>query len=394
MADVAIVGAGVMGASIAFHLVERGLHPIVLDRGGPLAGSTPRSAGIVIGHGAIPVDLSLAQESLTTYFERWGDRVGGGCGFTRTGSAILVGREDLDSLRGNVAMLKEHGDTDIEVLTPDDLAAVEPEFSTEGIAGAAYESRGGYADPTAATLGFLAAATRDGAATVSRGEVVAVLERRGRVVGVQTTDGPVESPVVVLACGAWSVPLAETVGLVLPIRPSRIHVTLFQRPYNLLSHLTMSDIVNNIYGRPTADRCTLVGLEAPHREWLTDPDDFKDEPDPPLIHDLARRLARRIPKLVDAPYRLGRTGVLDMTPDGHAILGPEGPSGLFVAVGWSGSGFGKAPAVGAEMARWITDGAAERPDLRTYDLARFDAGRHLIGQHEYSSRDQRLGSRP
>nr|MBA3792384.1 FAD-dependent oxidoreductase [Rubrobacter sp.] len=87
--------------------------------------------------------------------------------------------------------------------------------------------------------------------------------------------------------------------------------------------------------------------------------------------------------LEGAPYRSGRSGVLDVTPDGRPILGPEGPDGLFLAAGWSGTGFKKAPAIGAEVARWVVDGAPERPELQNYDLRRFEEGRFIRGDYEH-----------
>ena len=75
-----------------------------------------------------------------------------------------------------------------------------------------------------------------------------------------------------------------------------------------------------------------------------------------------------------------------MTPDGRPLLGPAGPHGLFLAVGWSGTGFKKAPAVGAELARWISDGAPKRPELESYDLTRFEEGAPVLGEHEYAAR--------
>jgi glycine/D-amino acid oxidase-like deaminating enzyme len=89
--------------------------------------------------------------------------------------------------------------------------------------------------------------------------------------------------------------------------------------------------------------------------------------------------------LAAAPYRSGRSGTLDMTPDGRPILGPADPEGLFLTVGWSGTGFKKAPAAGAEVARWISDGAPKRPELESYASTRFEEGILIRGEHEYAT---------
>src|SRR5215203_7283127 len=103
--DVAVIGAGVVGASVAFHLAECGAKTLVLDREGPAAGSTARSGALIRAHYPTALEADLAWESLTDYFELWGERVGGGCGFTQTGFAFLAGSEDSSAVKSNVAML-------------------------------------------------------------------------------------------------------------------------------------------------------------------------------------------------------------------------------------------------------------------------------------------------
>ena len=232
-------------------------------------------------------------------------------------------------------------------------------------------------------MGFLRAAEALGA-WFERSEATALLERGDRIQGVQTREGPVEAGAVVLAAGAWSVPLAGSVGLDLRIRPARVKVALFERPYDLPTHLTLIDSIEGFYARPAAERATLVGSRS-SLEWIDDPDEPTPAPDPTFAEGVSRMLGRRIPALTDAPYRSGRSGVLDMTPDGRPILGPEGPEILYLAAGWSGTGFKKAPAVGAELARWILAGAPKRPALRDYNLGRFEEGALIRGEHEFGA---------
>ncbi len=190
---------------------------------------------------------------------------------------------------------------------------------------------------------------------------------------------------MVLAAGVWAVALAAGVGLELPIRPARVQVSLFERPYTLATHLTLIDSVLGFYARPAAERATLVGLRD-RFSHLADLDEWDPEPDPDLPGAAADLLGRRVPILLDAPYRSGRAGVLDMTPDGRPVLGPEGPEGLYLAAGWSGTGFKKAPAVGAELAAWILEGGSPRTALRAYNLDRFRTGNLIFGEYESSIR--------
>jgi sarcosine oxidase subunit beta len=381
-ADAIVVGAGVVGASVAFHLAERGVDTLVLDRDGPAAGSTARSGALIRAHYPTALEADLAWESLTDYFEPWGERVGGDCGFTRTGFAYLVGEENVEALQRNVALQRGVG-VETELVGPEELGEIDPALRTVGVALAAFEPRGGYADPAATAVGFLRAAQARGA-RFERRRATAFLEHGDRIRGVQTDRGSLEAEAVVLAAGAWSVSLTGSVGLDLPIRPARVRVALFERPYELPTHLTLIDTTQGFYARPAAERATLVGSRD-SLEWLQSPDEPTPEPGGPFVEGASRRLGWRIPALAHAPYRSGRSGILDMTPDGRPILGPAGPEGLFLAVGWSGTGFKKAPAVGAEVARWISDGAPKRPALESYDLTRFEEGAPIRGEHEYAA---------
>ena len=380
-AEVVVVGAGVVGASVAFHLAERGIETLVIDRDGPAAGSTARSGALIRAHYSTSLEVDLAWESLTDYFEPWGERVGGGCGFTRSGFAYLVGAENVEALRHNVALQRKVG-VETGLVSPDELREIEPALRTEGVALAAYEPRGGYADPAATAVGFLRAAEALGA-SFERRRATALVVRGDRLRGVRTDADTLEAKTVVLAAGAWSVPLATSVGLDLPIRPAWVRVAIFERPYELPTHLTIIDTTEGFYARPAAEHATLVGSRD-SLEWTSDPDAPTPEPEGAFVAEVLRRLALRLPALAGAPYRSGRSGILDMTPDGRPLLGPAGPDGLYLAAGWSGTGFKKAPAVGAEVARWISDGTPKRPGLEAYNLSRFAGGALIRGEHEYA----------
>lgn len=373
-----MVGAGVVGASVAFHLAERGIDTLVVDREGPAAGATPRSGALIRCHYPTSLEADLAWESLTEYFEPWNERVGGGCGFTRTGFAYLAAEDRIEALKHNVKLQREV-DVDTELIAPDELRDLDPSLNLEGIALAAYEPRGGYADPAATTVGFLEAARRLGARFEKR-RVTGLRVRGDRLTGVDTGDGPLEADVVVLAAGAWSGPVAASAGLDLPIRPVRVRVALFGRPYALARHLTIIDSASGFYARPAAEQSTLIGLRDRY-EWLDDPNEL-DEPDPGFAEEAGTLLGRRIPSMRGAPYRSERAGVLDMTPDGRPVLGPAGPDGLFLATGWSGTGFKKAPAAGYELARWISEGSPRREELETYSPDRFARGDLIFGEYE------------
>ena len=180
----------------------------------------------------------------------------------------------------NVALQRGVG-VETGLVAPDELGEIDPALRTEGVALAAYEPRGGYADPAATAVGFLRAA-RELGARFERRRVTALLEHRGRIRGVQTDGGPMRAETVVLAAGAWSVPLAGSVGLVLPVRPARVRVALLERPYELPTHLALIDTTAGFYARPAAERATLVGSRD-SLEWLPSSDEPTPEPDSAFV---------------------------------------------------------------------------------------------------------------
>lgn len=123
MPEAVVVGAGVVGASVAFHLAERGVETLVLDREGLAAGSTSRSGALIRCHYPTALEADLARESLADYFEPWHERVGGGCGFTRTGFAYLAGEDRVEALRHNVN-LQRSVNVETELVTPDELLSL------------------------------------------------------------------------------------------------------------------------------------------------------------------------------------------------------------------------------------------------------------------------------
>ncbi len=308
---------------MAFHLAEKGIDTLVVDREGPAAGSTARSGALIRAHYPTALGADLAWESLTGYFEPWGERVGGGCGFTRTGFAYLAGEDGVEALRHNVTLQRGVG-VETDLIGPEELRELDPTLRPAGVALAAYEPRGGYADPTATAVGFLSASLARGG-RFERRRVTSLRTRGSEVVGVQTERGPLDAPVVVLAAGAWSVPLAASVGLELPISPARVQVALFERPYSLPTHLTLIDSALGFYARPTAERATLVGARA-SLSWLDDPDVWDPELDLAFVEEAADLLSRRIPVLGGAPYRSGRGAGRD--PRRQAHLGAGGSGGV------------------------------------------------------------------
>jgi sarcosine oxidase subunit beta len=382
-AEVIVVGAGVQGASLAFHLARRGARVVILERETIGAGATGRSSGFVRMHYDLESDARLAWASFP-YFRDWQSMVGAGdCGFVRTGFLQVMPEALADNLRANVAMQQRVG-IPTGLVDRADIESLIPGILTDDIGAAAYEPESGYADPSGTAAGFLAAAREHGARLVQGCEVAAVEVDGDRVTGVATNRGRFVAPVVVDVGGAWAARLAASVGIIVPIEPWRHDTAFFGLPPGRKPDFPIViDEVNQVYFRPEVPDLMLVGLEAGN--------EIGGSPDRPLraaseraIEDMVQRVSARVPWIVDGTLRTdhgGQDGIT--TADQRPILGQAGPDGFYLACGFSGTGFKTAPAVGASLAELILDGQARTVDISGYSLDRFANGRLLVGEHPY-----------
>jgi sarcosine oxidase subunit beta len=380
-ADALIIGAGVHGASLAFHLAQRGLNPIVLERNFLAAGATGRSSGLVRMHYDLEPESRLAWASFQ-YFRNWAEMVGGECGFTRTGFVQLVGSAYADALRLNVVMHQRIGIPTL-LVTADDVRRLAPYLYTQDFEVAAFEPESGYADPTSTARAFLDAAKRDGARLVQDCRVSAIKAHGGRVQGVESNQGEFFAPLVINAAGAWAAQVGRMAGLDLPVDTWR-HDTLFvRRPAEIgPSHLTVIDDINDMYFRPETGGLTLVGLEDGNPLGES-PEGDTDHARPGFVERAVERICRRVPAMEQGSYLSAQGGYDGITPDQRAILGPAGPEGYYLCCGFSGTGFKIAPAVGACLVEWILDGRASTVDISPFRLGRFSEGEQLTGEHAY-----------
>lgn len=378
-ADVIIIGGGVQGASLAFHLAQRNVKALVLEKRFVAAGATGRSSGLVRMHYDNEVDARLAWESFQ-YFRNWRDRVGGECGFTRTGFIQIVSRGQEAALRANVAMHQRMGIPAL-VVAADDVRRLAPSFAVDDFTVAAYEPDSGYAMPSDTANALMAAARGRGARLAQECTVTGVTVAAGRVTGVQTSQGPFSAPVVVNAAGAWAGHINTLAGVELPLDTWR-HDTMFViRPAGMsLPHPTVIDFANEMYFRPEGG-LTLVGLEDGNPLGQS-PDSDADHAQPGFVQRAIERICRRVPALERASLHSAHGGFDGITPDQHPILGAAGPDGYYVDCGHSGTGFKTAPAVGLCMTELILDGAAKTVDITSLAPGRFGAGKTITGNYD------------
>jgi sarcosine oxidase subunit beta len=380
--DVIIIGAGVHGASLAFHLAHRGLKVLVLEKRFVAAGATGRSSGLVRMHYDVPQDTQLAWLSFQ-YFRDWKNRVGGECGFTRTGFLQLVAPEDVYLLKANVAMHRAIG-VPVDLIGADEVRKLAPSFLTDDIELAAYEPESGYAMPSDTAASLLNAARTRGAQLMQDCVVTGITVHAGKVRGVMTAHGEQAAPIVVNAAGPWAGALNGMVGLDLPLNTWRHDTMFIRRPQGFgPAHLTVIDAANEMYFRPEGD-LTLVGLEDGNPLGES-PDTDTDHARPGFVERGIERLSRRIPSIEHGSLHSAHGGYDGITPDQHPLLGAAGPEGFYLDCGFSGTGFKTAPAVGLCMSELILDGASKSVDLSVYMPDRFSRGKPIKGEHNYGA---------
>ena len=379
-ADVVVVGAGIHGASTAFHLAKRGASVAVVEARTAAAGATGRSSGLVRMHYDLAAESALAWLSFD-YFSNWAERVGGDCGFVRTGFVRIVGPQHEAALRANVADQVGLG-IQTCIVTAADIGEIAPAIVHDDFSVAAYEPGSGYADPSGACASFLAAARSHGARLLNGRPVEAIETDRGHVTGVRTAAGTIASGTVVIAAGAWSRTLAATAGIDLPVSAWHHDTGYVTRPAAIGSSLpTVIDDINELYLRVEGASLALVGLEDGNR--VDDRPDDDSPSDPAFIDHLVDRLCRRVPAFADAGYQGAHGGTDGISPDQRPIIGRSDVAGLILQTGMSGTGFKIAPAVGLGISELILDGTAHSADITPFDPGRFAAGRPLRGDHPY-----------
>src|SRR5689334_22519978 len=182
-AEIIIIGGGVMGASIAYHLARQKVGRVVLlERQALCSGTTARSGAIVRQHYSNDFSIRMAKESLHI-FQHFDEAIGGDCGFTTTGMLVVSDEQGEETLRANVALQQEQG-VNTRLITPNEIAEVAPGYSGDGATLACYEADTGVADPTATTYCFSQRAKDHGATIYERQAVIRILTQQGRVTGV------------------------------------------------------------------------------------------------------------------------------------------------------------------------------------------------------------------
>ena len=352
-ADIVVIGGGVHGASLAFHLAVADVgHVVLLEKRHIASGPTAQSGAMIraLFNTRTYVDLVVAS---TRMFENWDEIVGGDAGFVQQGFLRITNTLDTAAIGGDLELTREAGEP-FQMLTAEELSQLVPagEFQEAEI-GILFPT-GGYADPFRTTVELADAARRHGAESREGVQVTNIRGDGGCVTAVETDSGTIATPLVVNCAGSWSDRIAAMAGVQLPILIQPAPTCLFRRPDSMTTiGPILSDGVNQVYLRAMGDavyRAAHFGLSAE----IVDPDNFDDTVPARQTRMLKEGLGNRYDALQRAPGLGGFTALYDMTPDGHPIVGPiEDVKGFWCDCGWSGNGFAPAPAGGRSLAQMI-----------------------------------------
>ena len=374
-AQIVIIGGGVVGASVAYHLTLRGARDVlILEREAVQGcGSTGAATGGVRAQFETDINIKMSLYSLA-FFNDWEFD----CGYEPRGYLFFAVTEaQFDYLKRNVEKQKRLGVKDVEIVDTETIRKMVPGMNCDDIMGGSFGASDGFIDPMAVMQGFTQSALRGGAAIEFGSKVSAIISERGKIVGVETDQGRIGCETVVLCTGAWAGELAAGVGVDLPVKPQRRQIVWARAHGALPKNLPMViDIGSGFHFRPAKNQRDELLLAYP------DPDEkpsFNTDFDEAFIEKVMDRARRRADFLNETSVAREkcRAGLYENTPDHHAILGGCEIEGLYFANGFSGHGVMHSPASGRALSEIILDGDARFMDTSCLRLDRFAKGELL-----------------
>ncbi len=376
-AEVVIIGGGIVGSSIAYHLIAAGCKDVlVIERESAQGkGSTGKSMGGVRAQFSTPINIQMSLYSIP-FYASFDVRLGHPAGYRPQGYLFCAtNAEHLAYLRTNFEKQVAMGLKDVRLVNAGEIRKLFPQLRSDDIVGGSFCPTDGFVDPYSAMIGFMSWASDHGAKLWKNANVSAIqCDSRG-IASVETTKGSVATRTVVNAAGPWAVEVARMVGIDLPVKPLR-RMLVPTEPFDGFPHSApmIIDMSNGFHFRPEGLGFLLA--------W-NDPEEtpgYKTDFDPGFIEKILTRAADRVPVFENLAVNPKRAwaGLYEMTPDHHPILGavPEVP-GFYLANGFSGHGVMHAPATGKILADLILTGKTGLVDARLLDLARFAEGRTI-----------------
>lgn len=377
--DVAIVGGGIAGAGLAYHLATLGVRRVlVLESTAVAAGASGRASGLLTFlAGCHPAQAALLKYSFD-FYHSWTDLVGGPPALTQMGALLLLAEAQRGAAARETALMRAAGH-DLRLIGRAEVQDLAPDWDLAGVDLAAYSPGSGAIDPPMATTALMNRARALGVRVYTGAPVTGFLVEGSRVQGVQTARGTLQAGVTVIAAGAWSAALGRMAGVAIAVAPAYHPVAHLALPDGYAGRLPCgSDPQFNIYFRPEPGGAAVGAMRA-EPEFPPAPEAVLEGFDagaPAWLGPWAlARLARRIPALGAATVVGGHAGVYAVSPDGFPLLGAcAGIEGLYCLTDGAGNGMTSGPGLGRALAGIIVDGHAWI-DTAIYAPDRFTVGR-------------------
>ena len=395
-ADVVIIGSGIVGSSVAYHLAQAGCsNVLVLEREAHQGkGSTGKSMGGVRAQFATPVNIQMSKYSID-FFSKFDEVVGHPGDYRAHGYLFCATNEKhLAYLKANKERQNALGVTNVEWVAAEDIVKMVPQLRVDDILGGTFCPTDGFVDPHSVMMGFMLNAREKGVRLWLDTQVTGIDVECGdlsplskaltsqrtpnassRITGVQTSRGFISTRVVVNAAGAWAAEIAKMAGADLPVEPLRRQLVPTEPFAELPQRFPMViDMSTGFHFRREGKGILLA--------W-NDPQEtpgFKTEFDTSFIEKILTHAASRVPVLAEAEVNPRRAwaGLYEMTPDHHAIIGPApNVEGLFFVNGFSGHGVMHSPASGRVTADLVLQGHSDLIDASQLSVNRFAEGRSL-----------------
>lgn len=378
-AEVVIIGGGVVGASVAYHLTERGVKDILILEREPQQGlgSTGKATGGVRAQFETEINIRMSLYSLN-FFSQFNYITGVECGYESRGYLFLAGNErQLDYLKTNVERQRSLGLKDVEIVDAESISKMVSGLNVSDISGGSYCPIDGFIDPLAVMAGFTKVATDRGAQVMHGVHVTGIKTESDKAVAVETDEGEIFADNIVLCSGAWAKEIAATAGIDLPVEPLRRQIIWARSQAELPINLPMViDLNDGFHFRPAKNSRHELLFAYPDPD---EPNSTRTDFDPAFIDKVLPKAKHRAPFLAETEivHEKCRAGLYEMSPDHHAILGGCEVEGLYFANGFSGHGVMHSPATGRALAEIIVDGKASFLDVSSLSLDRFARGELL-----------------
>ena len=375
-ADVVLIGGGIVGSSIAYHLVAAGCkNVLVIERETAQGkGSTGKSMGGVRAQFSTPVNIQMSLYSIP-FYASFEESLGYPCDYRPQGYLFCATSEKhMAYLRSNYEKQVAMGLKNVRLVAGDEIRGMFPLLRANDIVGGSFCSTDGFVDPNSAMIGFMTWAA-DRGATLWKNAPVTAIARRGATFEVATTRESVSTPAVVNCAGPWAAEIARMAGIGLPVEPLR-RMLVPTEPFDQFPHTApmIVDMSTGFHFRPEGRGFLLA--------W-NDPEEtpgYKTDFDPSFIEKILTRAADRVPVFENVEVNPQRAwaGLYEMTPDHHPILGesPEVP-GFFFANGFSGHGVMHSPATGKILSDLILTGKTDLIEASLLNFSRFAEGRMI-----------------